>query len=156
MMELLLPDNVRLISWAEVEPPDQDQPLRRVGLRVERALERPQLQTRDERRAGAGVHEADLHEVLRHNDDGLQDHHGVGGRDVHHGPEVDSDVEVEDGWPAEAVVVAVHEDGTEEELVPGVGCREGVAVARAVGEAAHVEVEPFELRRDVLDGDVAV
>ena len=110
----------------------------------------------DEGRAGAGVPQADLHEVVRHEDDGLEDDGGVGVRDVHHGPEVDADVEVENGRPGEAVVVAVLEGGAEEVLEPRNDGAERVAVAGAVGEAAHVVVALGERRRDVLGRDVVV
>ncbi|WVZ99314.1 LOW QUALITY PROTEIN: hypothetical protein U9M48_044635 [Paspalum notatum var. saurae] len=39
--------------------------------------------------------------------------------DVHHAPEVDAGVDVEDGEPVEAVVAAVHELGADEVLEPG-------------------------------------
>jgi hypothetical protein len=138
----------------------QDQPLCRIHLRVDGVLERPQLQPGDERRPGAGVHQANLDEVVRYDNDGLRDDWGgrVRRRQVHRLPEVDAYVEIEDGRPVEAVVVAVHEGGAEEVLVEPhrEGRRERVAVTRAVHEAAHVAVDPRELRRDVLRRDVVV
>ncbi|BAS94971.1 Os05g0524525 [Oryza sativa Japonica Group] len=86
-----------VIGRAEVEPAEEDKALRGVRLRVERVLERPQVQPGDERRPGAGVHQADLHEVIRHDDDGLHDHRVAGARDVHHRPVVDADVEIKHG-----------------------------------------------------------
>nr|CAB3460921.1 unnamed protein product [Digitaria exilis] len=99
---------------------------------------------------------ADLDGVARNEHDGLRDLELVGVRDVHRGPEVDADVEVEDGRAAEAVVVAVHEGGPEEVFEPGHEGPERVAAARGVGEAAHVEVALAELGRDVLGRDVVV
>ncbi|BAS94980.1 Os05g0525200, partial [Oryza sativa Japonica Group] len=144
----------RFTNWAKVPSAEQGQAPLVVRLRVELLLERPEVQPGDERCPGAGVHEANLHEVVRHDDDGLQERRAGGVRDVDHHPEVDADVDVEDWQLAEAVVVAVHEGGADEVLEAGHERPERVAVARAVGEAAHVVVARRERRRDVLRRDV--
>ena len=135
-----IPDDFGITSRAKVPATEQGQALRLGHLRVERALERPQVQAGDERCPGAGVHQADLHEVIRHDDDGLLQRRTVEPRDVHHRQEVDADVEVKYGGLLEAVVVAVHEGGADEVLEPGRQRPERVAVALAVWEAAQVVV----------------
>ena len=153
-----VPDHQRRVGRPEVAPGEQGQPLRRVRLRVQRARQGPQLQPGDERRPGAGVHQADLHGVVGDDGDGLGQHRGAGtgGGGVHGRPEVDAEVEVERRGAAEPVVVAVHEDGAEEVLGPRREGAERVAAARRAGEAAHVEVALGEGRGDVLGGDVVV
>jgi len=139
-----------------VAPGEQDQRLRRVHLRVERALHRPHVQPGDERRPGASVDEANLHRVRWDDGDDLGDQRNVGAGDVHRLPEVDAEVEVEHRGLAEPVVVAVHERGSEDVLGPRCHGPDGVAAARGVREAAHIEVALREGRVDVLGGDVAV
>ncbi|BAS94978.1 Os05g0524900, partial [Oryza sativa Japonica Group] len=153
-MDRYSPDDFGITGRPEFPSTEQGQALRLGCLRVELLLERPEVQPGDERCPGAGVHEANLHEVVRHDDDGLQERRAGGVRDVDHHPEVDADVDVEDWQLAEAVVVAVHEGGADEVLVPGHERPERVAVARAVGEAAHVVVARRERRCEVLRRDV--
>lgn len=146
----------RGIVRAEVEPADQGQPLRRVHLYVQRVLQRPQIQRGDERRAGAGVNQADLHGIIRNDDSGLTDQPAARAREVHHRPEITADVEVRYRHPVEAIVVAVHEGCTDDVLEPGDEGSERVAVAHAVGEAAHVDVASVEILPYVLGRYVVV
>jgi hypothetical protein len=139
------------VRSSEIEPANQVQTLRGVRLRVQRAPKGPQVQRADERRAGAGVHQADLHEIVRNDDDGL--HPYVLDRHIHHRPEVYADVEVKDRRPSQSVVVSVDEEGADEILEPRHEGPERVAVAHAVGEASQV-VDVAHIRINVLGRDV--
>ncbi|BAS70160.1 Os01g0124550, partial [Oryza sativa Japonica Group] len=157
MWVIWVPDEA-VISRAKVEAVELEEAQRGVHLRIEPFVQRPQLQRGDEGRAGASVDQADLHKVIGHHHDGLLITRAAEAeaRDVHHGPEVDANVEMKHRQLVEAVVVAIQERGADEVLDPRRQRPGRVAVARTVGEGTQVVVPLRELRFDVLRRNVVV